>query len=207
MPVATAKATFNAAANHKLIGFYQYQTKEQPDYLGAIRIAGGRQSPALMTKDTVWHSTLPAARVEGGVQRGAVAVAVLRGARRRLPLGVGARGQVDRRRASRTSATTSSRAACGPPTSGAIGRRPTRSLCVREERLGRQPQLQARRRGDARSARPAVPRLPGPDPGRVGAQQQRGDPGRHLPARLGIEERPLDLLACSSTTRGRPRGG
>ncbi len=59
VPVATAKATFNAAANHKLAGFYQYQTKEQPDYLGAIRIAGGRQSPALMTKDTVWHSTFP----------------------------------------------------------------------------------------------------------------------------------------------------
>ena len=45
VPVATAKATFNAAANHKISGFYQCQTKEQPDYLGAIRIAGGRQEP------------------------------------------------------------------------------------------------------------------------------------------------------------------
>ena len=59
VPVGTGKATWNVAQNHKLSGFYQYQTKEQPDYLGAIRIAGGRQSPALMTQDTVWHSTFP----------------------------------------------------------------------------------------------------------------------------------------------------
>jgi outer membrane receptor protein involved in Fe transport len=59
VPVGTAKATWNVAQNHKLSGFYQYQTKEQPDYLGAIRIAGGRQSPALMTQDTVWHSKFP----------------------------------------------------------------------------------------------------------------------------------------------------
>jgi hypothetical protein len=59
VPVGTVKATFNASQNHKLAGFYQYQTKEQPDYLGAIRIGGGRQSPALMTKDTVWYSTFP----------------------------------------------------------------------------------------------------------------------------------------------------
>ena len=58
-PRGHRQVTFNAAANHKITGFYQYQTKEQPDYLGAIRIAGGRQSPALMTKDTVWHSTFP----------------------------------------------------------------------------------------------------------------------------------------------------
>ncbi len=38
----TAKTTFNLAANHKFTGFYQYADKEQPDYLGAIRIAGGR---------------------------------------------------------------------------------------------------------------------------------------------------------------------
>jgi outer membrane receptor protein involved in Fe transport len=59
VPVATAKATYNAAANHKISGFYQFQTKEQPDYLGAIRIGGGRQSPALMTQDTVWYSRFP----------------------------------------------------------------------------------------------------------------------------------------------------
>ena len=59
VPVATVKATFNAAVNHKVTGFYQFQTKEQPDYLGAIRIAGGRQSPALMGKDTVWYSRFP----------------------------------------------------------------------------------------------------------------------------------------------------
>ena len=59
VPVATFKSTWNVAQNHKVTGFYQYQTKEQPDYLGAIRIGGGRQSPALMTKDTVWYSTFP----------------------------------------------------------------------------------------------------------------------------------------------------
>jgi hypothetical protein len=59
VPVGTFKSTWNAAQNHKVTGFYQYQTKEQPDYLGAIRIGGGRQSPALMTKDAVWYSTFP----------------------------------------------------------------------------------------------------------------------------------------------------
>jgi outer membrane receptor protein involved in Fe transport len=59
VPVGTAKTTWNVTQGHKVTGFYQYQTKEQPDYLGAIRIAGGRQSPALMTKDTVWHSKFP----------------------------------------------------------------------------------------------------------------------------------------------------
>jgi hypothetical protein len=59
VPVGTAKVTYNATASHKVVGFYQYQTKEQPDYLGAIRIGGGRQSPALMTADSVWHSRFP----------------------------------------------------------------------------------------------------------------------------------------------------
>ena len=44
VPVGTAKATWNVTQGHKVTGFYQYQTKEQPDYLGAIRIAGGRQT-------------------------------------------------------------------------------------------------------------------------------------------------------------------
>lgn len=59
VPVITAKTTFNASTSHKFTAFYQFQTKEQPDYLGAIRIAGGRQSPALMGKDTVWYSKFP----------------------------------------------------------------------------------------------------------------------------------------------------
>lgn len=59
VPVATVKSTWNVAANHRMTGFYQFQTKEQPDYLGAIRIAGGRQSPALMTSEAVWYSTFP----------------------------------------------------------------------------------------------------------------------------------------------------
>jgi hypothetical protein len=59
VPVVTAKVTENLNANHKVTGFYQFQTKEQPDYLGAIRIAGGRQTTALMTADSVWHSDFP----------------------------------------------------------------------------------------------------------------------------------------------------
>ncbi|MCC7177344.1 MAG: TonB-dependent receptor [Acidobacteria bacterium] len=59
VPVATAKATYNLTQAHRLTGFYQFQTKEQPSYLGAIRIGGGRQSPALMTQETVWYSTFP----------------------------------------------------------------------------------------------------------------------------------------------------
>jgi Carboxypeptidase regulatory-like domain len=59
VPVATGKVTYNATAAHKFVGFYQFQTKEQPDYLGAIRIAGGRQTTALMTADAVWFSRFP----------------------------------------------------------------------------------------------------------------------------------------------------
>lgn len=59
VPVATGKITYNATSRHKFVGFYQFQTKEQPDYLGAIRIGGGRQTTALMTADSVWYSRFP----------------------------------------------------------------------------------------------------------------------------------------------------
>lgn len=59
VPVVTAKVTQNLNVSHKVTGFYQFQTKEQPDYLGAIRIGGGRQSTALMGRDTVWSSKFP----------------------------------------------------------------------------------------------------------------------------------------------------
>ncbi len=59
VPVGTAKVTYNVTANQKLIGFYQHANKNQPDYLGAIQIAGGRATPAIMHADTVWHSTFP----------------------------------------------------------------------------------------------------------------------------------------------------
>lgn len=59
VPVATGKVTYNMTPRHKIVGFYQYQTKEQPDYLGAIRIGGGRQTTALMTADAVWFSSFP----------------------------------------------------------------------------------------------------------------------------------------------------
>ena len=58
-PVYTTKVTGNLTLNHKLIGYYQHAGKEQPDYLGAILIGGGRNSAALMTKDSVWHSGYP----------------------------------------------------------------------------------------------------------------------------------------------------
>ena len=86
---APARSTCNVTQNHKLIGFYQYQTKEQPDYLGAIRIGGGRQTPALMTQDTVWYSTFPLHVWKAEYNGVLSAVAVLRGAGWRLPLGVG----------------------------------------------------------------------------------------------------------------------
>jgi hypothetical protein len=59
VPVATAKVTYNITQTQKLIGYYQHATKEQPDYLGAIRIGGGRQTSAIMTADSVWHSGFP----------------------------------------------------------------------------------------------------------------------------------------------------
>jgi hypothetical protein len=59
VPVVTAKVTYNLTTNQKVIGFYQFQNKEQPDYLGAIRIGGGRQTTALMTADSVWYSKFP----------------------------------------------------------------------------------------------------------------------------------------------------
>jgi hypothetical protein len=58
-PVFTGKVTTNITSRHKLIGYYQHATKEQPDYLGAILIGGGRNSAALMGQDTVWHSGYP----------------------------------------------------------------------------------------------------------------------------------------------------
>lgn len=58
-PVFSGKVTANIAMQHKLIGYYQHATKEQPDYLGAILIGGGRNSSALMTANSVWHSGYP----------------------------------------------------------------------------------------------------------------------------------------------------
>jgi len=58
-PVETIKVSANLTANHKLIGYYQHATKEQPDYLGAILIGGGRNSAALMTANSVWNSGYP----------------------------------------------------------------------------------------------------------------------------------------------------
>ncbi len=58
-PVYTGKVTANVTQSHKLIGYYQRAGKEQPDYLGAILIGGGRNSAALMGQDTVWYSTYP----------------------------------------------------------------------------------------------------------------------------------------------------
>lgn len=59
VPVGTAKVTYNLTGAQKLIGFYQHANKNQPDYLGAIQIGGGRATPAIMHADTVWHSRFP----------------------------------------------------------------------------------------------------------------------------------------------------
>jgi outer membrane receptor protein involved in Fe transport len=59
VPVGTGKVTYNITANQKLIGFFQHADKNQPDYLGAIQIAGGRATPAIMHADTVWNSRFP----------------------------------------------------------------------------------------------------------------------------------------------------
>jgi carboxypeptidase family protein len=59
VPVGTGKVTYNITGAQKLIGFYQHANKNQPDYLGAIQISGGRATPAIMHADTVWHSRFP----------------------------------------------------------------------------------------------------------------------------------------------------
>ena len=58
-PVFSGKVTMNLSQRHKIIGYFQRATKEQPDYLGAILIGGGRNSSALMTADSVWDSGYP----------------------------------------------------------------------------------------------------------------------------------------------------
>jgi hypothetical protein len=59
VPAFTAKVTGNINPNHKVIGYYQHTNKEQPDYLGAVTIGGGRNTTAIMPADTVWHSGFP----------------------------------------------------------------------------------------------------------------------------------------------------
>ena len=59
VPVGTAKVTYNLTSAQKVMGFYQHANKNQPDYLGAIQIAGGRATPAIMHADTVWYSRFP----------------------------------------------------------------------------------------------------------------------------------------------------
>jgi outer membrane receptor protein involved in Fe transport len=59
VPVGTVKMTANVTGSQKLIGFYQHANKNQPDYLGAIQIAGGRATPAIMGAATVWNSRFP----------------------------------------------------------------------------------------------------------------------------------------------------
>jgi len=59
VPVGTGKMTYNMTPVQKLIGYFQHADKNQPDYLGAIQIAGGRTTPAIMHADTVWSSHFP----------------------------------------------------------------------------------------------------------------------------------------------------
>jgi hypothetical protein len=59
VPVVTAKTTFNLTPSQKFIGFYTHTSKEQPIYLGAIQISGGRETSAIMRESTVWSSRSP----------------------------------------------------------------------------------------------------------------------------------------------------
>jgi outer membrane receptor protein involved in Fe transport len=59
VPVATGKVTYNFTPSQKFIAYFQHADKSQPDYLGAIQIAGGRTTPAIMHADTVWDSHFP----------------------------------------------------------------------------------------------------------------------------------------------------
>jgi len=58
-PVYTGKGTYNINDKQKIIAYFNHEDKSQPDYLGAILISGGRSSPALMGKNTVWNSVYP----------------------------------------------------------------------------------------------------------------------------------------------------
>ena len=58
-PVGTGKITYNFTPSQKFIAYFQHADKSQPDYLGAIQIAGGRTTPAIMHADTVWDSHFP----------------------------------------------------------------------------------------------------------------------------------------------------
>ncbi|HXI30753.1 MAG TPA: TonB-dependent receptor, partial [Vicinamibacterales bacterium] len=58
-PVGTGKVTYNFTPSQKFIAYFQHADKSQPDYLGAIQIAGGRTTPAIMHADTVWDSHFP----------------------------------------------------------------------------------------------------------------------------------------------------
>lgn len=59
VPVATGKVTYNFTSSQKFIVYFQHADKSQPDYLGAIQIAGGRTTPAIMHADAVWNSHFP----------------------------------------------------------------------------------------------------------------------------------------------------
>src|SRR5438105_981976 len=59
VPVGTGKVTYNFTPSQKFIGYFQHADKSQPDYLGAIQIAGGRTTPAIMHADAVWNSHFP----------------------------------------------------------------------------------------------------------------------------------------------------
>ena len=58
-PVYTVKGTFNANPSHRFVAYYQHAGKVQPDYLGAIALPTGRDTTAIMRKDTVWSSGYP----------------------------------------------------------------------------------------------------------------------------------------------------
>ena len=61
-PVYTTKWTYNVGARHKLIGFFQFHNKGQPDYLGSIRMPSRASADARTRSGTrfpvkVWKAS------------------------------------------------------------------------------------------------------------------------------------------------------
>ena len=90
-----------------------------------------------MTQDTVWHSTFPLHVWKAEYNARPVGSSLFfEVAGRRLPLGVGARRQVDGAADRGHRQQLRRRAACGPPTCAGIGRRATRSLAYAKQGWG-----------------------------------------------------------------------
>ena len=191
VPVYTGKGTYNLTSQHKLIGFYQHANKHQPDYLGAILIPGGRATSAIMHANTVWDSTFPTNvwKAEYNAVLSNALFLEVRTGQYHTVWAESARAPI---RGSRTSATTScpggvygNDARSQPP----AGQRRAQLLA---DWMGRQSQLQGRRRSDARHLDAAVRALSRRLRLHFRVQQRRANPGVPLPGRQHFSERTME---------------